>query len=121
MEGGLGVRGERSKAGSADAGGGFSAEFQMPNPLGSLGWLPNSIKPMLFFDVGGYFGSMPGDAGIGFTIDLLRWVPWQLHGVAEEYSKIPKIGIYFPIWLSPSEDGKNNIAFRYVISLGTTF
>jgi hypothetical protein len=51
----------------------------------------------------------------------LSWLPWQLQGVAEEYSNIPQIGFYFPIWLSKPDDGKNMLAFRYAISLGTTF
>jgi hypothetical protein len=130
MESGSGARGYLNAIGTSDGGGGFNVELNMPNPLSSLGWLPNSIKPLLFFDAdygtipngsGGNYQKMLGDAGIGFKLDLLSWLPWQLQGVTEEYSNIPKIGIYFPIWLSTPNDGKSNVAFRYVISVGTTF
>jgi hypothetical protein len=118
VEGGKGVRGYTTSDASGNGGFGITGELTMPNPIASWGWLPRSFQPLLFGDVsdGGY-----GDAGIGFRLDLLSWLPWQLQGVAEEYANIPKIGIYFPVFLSHPDDGKENIAFRYVISLGTTF
>jgi hypothetical protein len=129
MEGGGGVRGYRTSVGNPDGGLGLSGEFEFPNPLGSLGWLPYSFQPLFFVDAGYAQASEPlnnqehtyTDAGIGFRVNVLSWLPWQLQGVAEEYADIPRIGIYFPFYLSHPDDGKPKVAFRYVISLGTTF
>ncbi len=127
-EGGAGVRGYSS--GSAYGGVGFSTEMNLPNPIRKLGWLPASISPFVFFDAG-WVGNevdiaiirkeLVTDAGVGFKIDLLSWLPWQLQGVTGQYASIPTIGLHFPIYLNHPDDGKENIAFRYVISLGTTF
>lgn len=130
MEGGSGIRGFNSALASVNGGAGLNVEFNFPNPLSGLGWLPRSFRPLLFVDLG--YGRIPdinggtdenmfGDAGIGFKLDVLSWLPWQLQGVAEEYSNIPKIGIYFPLFLTKPDDGNKMFAFRYVISLGTTF
>jgi hypothetical protein len=127
-EGGAGVRGYYSKL--SYSGFGLSSELILPNPLRSLGWLPNSFIPLLFADAG-WIGNIATfkkvaneiatDAGIGVKWNILSWLPWQLQGIAQEYSNIPTIGIYFPLYLNHPDDGKGNFAFRYVISLGTTF
>ncbi|MEP7235894.1 MAG: hypothetical protein ABI778_11425, partial [Ignavibacteriota bacterium] len=124
MEGGLGVRGDRTTPASSSSGGGFSAELYIPNPFEKMGGFATTIQPLLFLDAGGFFNDNQGysgtaDAGPGLKVDIIKWLPWQLQGVAEEYSTIPKIGIYFPIWFA---DGRtSSFAFRYAISLGTTF
>ena len=54
------------------------------------------------------------------NFDILSWLPWQL----QELPKIigdTKSRNYLPLWLSKPDDGKQTFAFRYVISLGTTF
>ncbi|HEY6171981.1 MAG TPA: hypothetical protein VIX80_06975, partial [Candidatus Kapabacteria bacterium] len=130
MEGGAGARGYKNASVVPEGGGGISGELLIPNPLASMGWLPASVKPLLFGDAaygriaysdGSYYEDIVVDAGIGLRLDLLSWLPWQLQGVAEEYASIPKIGIYFPFFLSKPDDGMENFGFRYVISLGTTF
>lgn len=128
MEGGGGARGYRTALGNDDGGAGASAEFTFPNPLASTGWLPRSFQPLVFADAA--YGRaqeqsnnsdhMYYDAGLGLRVDLQSWLPWQLQGVAEEYAEIPAIGLYFPLYLSHPDDGKENIAFRYVISLGAS-
>ncbi len=133
LEGGAGVRGYKPNTGSngfADGGFGFTTELVLPNPIRSWGWLPASLTPMVFFDAG-WVGSevtlsaithqLFTDAGLGIKLNILSWLPSQLQGVAGEYSNIPTIGIYFPIYLNHPDDGKGNFAFRYAISLGTTF
>jgi hypothetical protein len=128
LDGGAGVRGFRS---GADYGGyGFSTELTLPNPTHSWGWLPASFNPMVFFDAG-YVGDKVDlkqiakgtaiDAGVGLKWNILSWLPWQLQGVAGQYASIPTISFYFPVYLNHPDDGKENFAFRYVISLGTTF
>ncbi len=127
-EGGAGVRGASSI--SSYGGFGLGADLNLPNPLRSLGWLASSFKPILFFDAG-WVGDevnfslirkqLMTDAGIGLKLNILSWLPGQLQGVAEEYSDIPTIGFYFPLYVNHPNDGKKNIDFRYVISLGTTF
>ncbi|MEI8134038.1 MAG: M1 family metallopeptidase [bacterium] len=132
MEGGAGTRGYRSVLGVADAVGGVSFDLNVPNPIASWGWLPASVKPLLFFDVG--YGSIAhlntdgkdylnvlADAGVGFKLNILSWLPWQLQGVTEEYASIPQIGIYFPFLLDNPNDGKPSLAFRFAISLGSAF
>ncbi len=127
-EGGAGVRGYLHE--SSYSGFGLNSELSLPNPLHNWGWVTASFSPLLFFDAG-WIGrtatftkvkdELMTDAGIGFKWNILSWLPWQLQGVAEEYAKIPTIGLYFPIYLNHPDDGKGNFAFRYVISLGTTF
>lgn len=117
MEGGYGVRGFQNTYINEPVNFGFTAELFLPNPLSSWGGFTKSFQPLLFGDMTEKFL----DAGIGFKLDLLSWLPWQLQGVAEEYASIPKIGIYFPILLVQPDDFKPSFAFRYAISLGTTF
>jgi hypothetical protein len=117
IEGGYGVRGFQSTYINDPVHFGLSAELFIPNPLSSWGAFTKSFQPLLFGDMTEKFA----DAGLGFKLDLLSWLPWQLQGVAEEYASIPKIGIYFPIFLVQPDDYKPSFAFRYAISLGTTF
>lgn len=126
--GGAGVRGYLPEY--AYNGFGMTGEMSLPNPLRSLGSFPASFAPYVFVDAGwignGYdISEMAKDmrvsTGIGFKVNILSWLPWQLHGVANEYAGIPVIGVTFPVYLNHPNDDKEHFAFRYTISLGTTF
>jgi hypothetical protein len=130
LEGGGGVRGYSTLLVEGKDGLGLSTELSLPNPLRTLGWLPASFTPVIFgdagwvgakFDLNNIKQNLATDAGLGIKLDILSWLPWQLEGVANEYADIPSIGFYFPLYLNHPNDGKSNLAFRYAISLGTTF
>ncbi len=111
---------------------GFSGDVAIPNPLSSLGSFAATFRFNAFADAGWISDGNPSffndiqkrlmtDAGVTVYVDWLNWPPYQLRGVAEEYSKIPALGFTFPIYLNHPLDGKDPIAFRWKLSLGTTF
>jgi hypothetical protein len=146
VEGGAGVRGYNGQpvdqTGNISQNGtdmfGFNADLRLPNPLSSLGGFASSFEFGLFTDAG-WAGDLEHgspavgetftdirhhlltDAGISVKINPLSWLPWQLHGVVQEYGHIPMIDLYFPIYLNHPFDGKGNFSFRYVIGIGSTF
>src|SRR5262249_38176584 len=98
-EGGAGVRGYMNEF--ATSGFGLNGELMLPNPIRSWGWIADSFTPLLFADAGWVGTTMTfdrigkglmTDAGIGLKWNILSWLPWQLQGVAQEYSNIPTIG-----------------------------
>ncbi len=107
---------------------GLSGEITLPVFNRSMGTLLSSMTPSVFFDAG-WIGSMLDwndvkkntytSGGIGVTVDLVSWLPWQ--GVVKQYAEIPTIGLYFPVYQNHPTDGKEHFAFRYVISLGKSF
>jgi len=111
----------------------FSVNWEMaiPNPAANW-WNPlQSISFAAFADAG-WIGNeeialedirrdLLTDAGLSVKVNILSWLPYQLHGVVEEYAKIPVIGINFPVYLNHPRDGKEPLAFRWNINLGMTF
>jgi hypothetical protein len=55
------------------------------------------------------------------SANVLSWLPWQLRGVAEEYSHIPTIKLFMPLYENHPIDGEKPLAFRWRVSLGSTF
>ena len=120
INGGAGVRGYN--AGNAAEGifgdqmAGANLDLNLPNPLSRV-WGFSSITPGLFGDWGWILNeNIREDAGIKFDVNILSWLPSQLHGVAEEYDKIPTVAVNFPLFESLPLDGKPNFAFRWTIS-----
>jgi len=125
INGGAGVRGYN--AGNAaeniygDQMAGANLDLNLPNPLSSV-WGFSSITPGVFVDAGWIQNdSVRADAGIKFDVNILSWLPSQLHGVAEEYDKIPTIAVNFPLYENRPLDGKSSFAFRWAVSIGAAF
>ncbi|HWF44659.1 MAG TPA: M1 family aminopeptidase, partial [Candidatus Kapabacteria bacterium] len=137
-EGGAGVRGYNANAPAADSvlsgtamlGGSF--DVSVPNPFASLGSFASSFAPGIFMDAG-WVGAgvmdltrdiqagLRTDAGIAFNVNILSWLPGQLRGVANEYTPVPEVNVYFPLFENHPLDGKSPFAFRWALSLGAAF